>query len=154
MISDILGFLPSIGKVIAEDSDGNLFGGNPELVAEIANDVYLQDEPWLCPCRETVLLTPSLPPGSALIGVDVLVMVAADRARAGVGAVFEVVHVVAGPRIAEHELLAVVHFDQGRELWHHNRGWNAEKPNEQTSPADILNHGLFLHSLNRSHIDV
>jgi hypothetical protein len=61
MISDILGFLPSIGKVIAEDSDGNLFAGNPELVAEIANDVYLQDEPWLCPRRETLLLTPSIP---------------------------------------------------------------------------------------------
>ena len=54
MISDILGFLPSVGKVIAEDSDGNLFAGNPELFAEIANDVCLQDEPWLCPCQETL----------------------------------------------------------------------------------------------------
>jgi hypothetical protein len=47
--------------VVAEDSDGNLFAGNPELVAEIANDVYLQDEPWLCPRRETLPLTPIIP---------------------------------------------------------------------------------------------
>ena len=53
VISDILGFLPSVGKVVAEDSDGNLFAGNPELVAEIANDVYLQDEPWLSVSRDS-----------------------------------------------------------------------------------------------------
>jgi hypothetical protein len=30
---------------------------------------------------------------------------------------------------------------------------NAEESNEQTSSADIFNHGLFLHSLYRSHIN-
>lgn len=45
MITDIIGFYPTTGKVIAEDCDGNFFAGDPELVAEIANDVYLQDKP-------------------------------------------------------------------------------------------------------------
>jgi hypothetical protein len=40
MINDILGFYPQTGRVIAEDCDGNFFSGDPELVAEIANDHY------------------------------------------------------------------------------------------------------------------
>jgi hypothetical protein len=36
MITEILGFLPSTGKVIAEDCDGNFYAADPKLVAELA----------------------------------------------------------------------------------------------------------------------
>src|SRR5258708_3541555 len=57
--------------------------------------------------------TPSGPPASSpLVQMNVLVVVAADRARARIGAVLEVEVAVSGPRVAKDELLAVVHVDR------------------------------------------
>jgi hypothetical protein len=44
-ISDVIGYLPKTGKVIGENEAGEFFAGDPQLVAEIANDHYARLDP-------------------------------------------------------------------------------------------------------------
>ena len=44
-ISDVIGYLPNTGKVIGENEAGEFFAGDPQLVAEIANDHYARLAP-------------------------------------------------------------------------------------------------------------
>ena len=51
-IDSIIGWDAQAHRVIAKGIDGELYSGNPELVAELANDPYLTGEPWRCPCEK------------------------------------------------------------------------------------------------------